>query len=176
LQRHTGRKAHQLENWLTRVAGNNGSWQHVFGGDSEEEAGDRSGDREHRRGEQLGETWDPTGQPCDIRAAHIPRFILASMLANYPELFSAIFKSKQFKHVLKAAEESALPAIKELWEKNGLQVYTDMRLSHDEYQRLINKTTHRWDEDKEEMVRLVLPGGALMCKWHAVPAVLENQE
>jgi hypothetical protein len=50
------------------------------------------------------------------------------------------------------------------------------RLSHDACQRLINLTTHKWDEDMEEMVRLVLLGGAQMCKWHAVPTVVETQE
>jgi hypothetical protein len=54
--------------------------------------------------------------------------------------------------------------IRELWERNGLPVYTDLRLSQDAYQRLINLTTHMWDADMEEMVRLVLPGGAHMCK------------
>jgi hypothetical protein len=101
---------------------------------------------------------------------------LGALLAKYPELLSAILQSKQFKHVFKAAEERALHAIRDMWERNGLQVYTDLRLSQDAYQRLINMTTHKWDEDMEEMVRLVLPGGAQMCKWPNVPTVLETQE
>jgi hypothetical protein len=59
--------------------------------------------------------------------------------------------------VFKAAEGRAIHAIRELWEQNGLHVYIDLRLSQDAYQRLINLTTHRWDEDMEEMARLVLP-------------------
>jgi hypothetical protein len=101
---------------------------------------------------------------------------LGALLANYVELLSAILQSKQFKHVFKAAEERALHAIRDLWVQNGLQVYSDLRLSQDAYQRLINMTTHKWDEDMEEMVGLVLPGGAQMCKWPAVPTVLETQE
>ena len=157
VQRYIGRKAEQLENWLTQAVGNDDSWQRVFGGDGEEEAGDRSVDREHRRGEELREAGDLAGHPSDVRVAHTPRFILGALLANYPELLSAILQSKQFKHVFKAAEERALHAIRDLWERNGLQVYTDLRLSQDAYQRLINLTTHKWDEDMEEMVRLVLP-------------------
>jgi hypothetical protein len=57
-----------------------------------------------------------------------------------------------------------------------LQVYTDLRLSQDAYQRLINMITQTWDEDMEEIVRLVLPRDAQMCKWPAVPTVLETQE
>jgi hypothetical protein len=59
---------------------------------------------------------------------------------------------------------------------NGLQVFTDLRLSQDAYQRLINVTTHRLDENMEDMVRLVLPEGSAMCKWPAAPIVLEIQE
>jgi hypothetical protein len=42
---------------------------------------------------------------------------------------SAVLQPRQFKHVLKAAEERALHAIKELWEQNGMRVCTNMRLS-----------------------------------------------
>jgi hypothetical protein len=62
-----------------------------------------------------------------------------------------------------------------MWERSGLQVYTDMRLSQDAYQRLRNLTTHMWDANMEEMVRLVLPGGAHMCKWPAVATMLDMQ-
>jgi hypothetical protein len=80
-----------------KVVGNDDSWQRVFG-DSEEEAGDRSGEGEHGRVE-LREEEDLVGQPAEVRATDTPRFILAALLANYPELLSAILKSKQFKHV-----------------------------------------------------------------------------
>jgi hypothetical protein len=62
----------------------------VFGGDGEEEAGDRSGYKEQRRGEQLREAGDLAGHLSNVRAAHTPRFILAALLANYPKLLSAI--------------------------------------------------------------------------------------
>jgi hypothetical protein len=105
VQRYIGRKASQLENWLTQAVGNDDSWQRVFGEDGEE-AGDRSVDREHKRGEELREARDMVGHPSDVGAAHTPRFILGALLANYRELLRAIFQSKQFKHVLKAAEET----------------------------------------------------------------------
>jgi hypothetical protein len=160
---------------LTEVVGNDDSWQHVFGGDGEE-AGDRSGDREHRRGEQLHEAGDVAGHPSDVRAAHTSRFILVALLVKHPKFLSAISQSKQFKHVFKAAEERTRHAIRDLRERNGLQVYIDLRLSQDAYQRLINLTTHKWDEDMEEMVILVLPRGSQMCKWPAVPTVPEIPE
>jgi hypothetical protein len=94
---------------------------------------------------------------------------------NYPALLNAIFQSKHFRHMFKTAEERALHAVRELLERNGLQVYADLRPPHDEYQRLINLTTHKWDSDMEEMVRLVLPGGAHMCKWPAVATMLDRE-
>ena len=108
-------------------------------------------------GEQLREGGDLAGHPSDVRAAHTPRFILCALLAIYPELLNAILQSKQFKHVFKAAEECTLHTMRDMWERNELQVYTDLRLSQDAYQYLINLTTHKWDADMEEMVRLVLP-------------------
>jgi hypothetical protein len=64
-------------------------------------------------------------------------------------------------------------AIRELWGRDGLHVYTDLRLS--QYRRIINLTTYMWDVDTEEMVRLVLHGGAHMCKWPAVATMLERE-
>jgi hypothetical protein len=81
----------------------------VFG-DSEEEAGDRCGEGGHGRVE-LREEDDLVGQPAEVRATHTPGLILAALLANYPELLSAILKSKHYKHVFKAAEEHAIHAI-----------------------------------------------------------------
>jgi hypothetical protein len=46
MRRYVGRKAYQLEQWLTQVVGNDDSWQRVFG-DNDEEVGDRSGGGEH---------------------------------------------------------------------------------------------------------------------------------
>jgi hypothetical protein len=168
-----GRKADQLEQWLTQVVGNDESRQRVFG-DSEEEAGDRSGKGEHGHVELRAEE-DLVGQHAEVRAAHTPWCIMAALIVNYLELLSAILKSKHFKHVFKAAEERAMHAIRELWERNGPHVYTDLRLSHDAYQRLINLTTHRWNADMEEMVILVLRGGVHMCKWPAVAIMLDMQ-
>jgi hypothetical protein len=102
VRRYVGRKADQLERWLAQVVGDDDSWLRVFG-DSEEEAGDRSGKGEHGRVE-VREEEDLVGQHAEVRAAHTPRFILAALLANYPELLIAILQSRRFKHVLKAAE------------------------------------------------------------------------
>jgi hypothetical protein len=112
--------------------------------DREGEAGDRSGEGDHGHVE-LREEEDLVGQPAEVRAAYTPRFILVALLANYPELLSAILQFKHFKHVFKAAHECAMHAITKFWERNGLQVYTDLRLSQDAYQRLINHTTHMSD-------------------------------
>jgi hypothetical protein len=101
----------------------------VFG-DCGEEAGDSNGEGGHGRVE-LREEEDLVGQPPEIRAPHTPRFILAGFLANYPELLSVLLQSTQFKHVLKATKERAMRAIKELWVRNVLQVYTDLSLSQD---------------------------------------------
>jgi hypothetical protein len=140
-------------------------------GNNKEEADDRSGEGEHGRVE-IREEEDLVGQLVEVQAAHTPRFVLATLLENYPELLSAVLKSKHFKHVLKTAEERAMHAIRELWEQNGLHVYTDLRLSQDACQRLINLTTHWWDADMEEMVVL---GGAHMCKWPSVATMLDMQ-
>jgi hypothetical protein len=105
---------------VTEVVGNDDSWQRVFG-DSEEEAGDRSWEGEHGRVEPREEV-DLVGQPAEFRAAHTPRFILVALLANYMELLNAILQSRNFKHVLKAAEERAMHAIRELWVRNGLHI------------------------------------------------------
>jgi hypothetical protein len=79
----------------------------------------------------LREEEDLVGQLAKVRAPHTHRFMLGDLLGNYPELLSAILQSKQFKHVFKATEERAMHALKELWERNGLQVYTDLKLSLD---------------------------------------------
>jgi hypothetical protein len=73
---------------------------------------------EHGRAE-LREEEDLDGQLAEVRAARTPRFILAALLANYPELLSGTLQSKHLKHVLKAAEERAMHAIRELWSKMG---------------------------------------------------------
>jgi CRISPR/Cas system CSM-associated protein Csm2 small subunit len=159
---------------VTQVVGNDNCWQRVFG-NCEEETGDSSGEGGHGRVE-LREDEDLVGQPHEVREAQTSRFILAVLLASNPELLSALLQSMQIKHVFKAAEERATHAIKEPWERNVLQVYTDMRWSLlNAYQRLINLTTHKWDEDMEEMVRLVLPRGPQMCKWPAVATILDKQ-
>jgi hypothetical protein len=77
--------------------------------------------------------------------------------------------------VFNTAKERAMHAIRELWEQNGLHVYIDQRLSQDAYQRLINLTTHKWDVDMEEMMRLVLHGRTHMCKWPAVATMLDKE-
>jgi hypothetical protein len=120
VRRYVGRKAKHLEERLTHVVGNDDNLQLGFG-DIEEEAGDRSGEGEHGRVE-VREEEDLVGQLAEVRASHTPRFILVALLANYPELLSAILKSKHFQHVFKAVEERAMHAIRELWEGNGLQV------------------------------------------------------
>jgi hypothetical protein len=99
---------------LTQAVGNDDSLQRVFGGDGEEEAGDRSVDREHKRGKELREGRDLARHPSDVGAAHTPRFILGALLANYPQLLCAILQSTQFKHVLKAAEETCTACDKRL--------------------------------------------------------------
>jgi hypothetical protein len=107
----------------------------VFG-DSEEEAGDRSGEGEHGRVE-LREEEDYVGQLAEVRAAHTPMFIL---------VLNVVLQSKHLKHVFKAAKKRAIHAIREMWdERNGLHVYTDMRLSQDAYQRLMNLTTRKFE-------------------------------
>jgi hypothetical protein len=66
--------------------------------------------------------------------------------------------------VFKAAEKHVMHAVREIWERNGLHVCMDLRRSQDAYKLLINITTHKWDTDMEEMVRLVLPVGAHIFK------------
>jgi hypothetical protein len=63
-------------------------WQRVFGG-GEEEAGDSSRVGGHGRVE-LYVAEDLIRQRAEVRAAHTPRVVLAALLANYPELVSAI--------------------------------------------------------------------------------------
>jgi hypothetical protein len=70
-------------------------------GDNEEEAGERSGEGGHGCVEFREE--DFVGQTSEVRATHTSRFVLAALLANYPDLLSAILQSKQFKHVVKGA-------------------------------------------------------------------------
>eukprot|EP00873_Tetraselmis_striata_P041172 jgi/Tetstr1/461436/TSEL_006545.t1 len=109
-------------------------------------------------GEEAGivEEVDLVGQPADVRAAHTPRFILGALLANYPELLASILESKQFQHHLKAAERRTLLASRKLWEHNAVQVHTDLKLSQDAFQRLINLSSSKWDADMEKLVQMVL--------------------
>jgi predicted ATPase len=131
----------------TQLVGNdNNNWQRVFG-DGEEEACDSSGEGGHGRVE-LREEEGHVGQHAKARAANTPRFTLAAVLANCPELLNAILQSTQFQHVFEAAHESALHAIKELWDRDGLQVDADdLRLSQYAYRQLIDPMTHMWDEN-----------------------------
>ena len=97
---------------------------------------------------------------------------LASELPGAPKWYITI-------QALKACPQSGRGTCnacnKRAVEQNGLQVYTDMRLSRDAYQRLINLMTHMWDADMEDMVRLVLPRRASMYKWPAVATMLARQ-
>eukprot|EP00873_Tetraselmis_striata_P038221 jgi/Tetstr1/458485/TSEL_044891.t1 len=104
VRKFIGRKAEQLEAWLTHAVGDDDSWRYVYaeggpgaqfgapsGGDegAEQQQQHDDVDAEHHgaEGEEVGivEEADLVGQPADVRAAHIPRFILGALLANYPE-------------------------------------------------------------------------------------------
>eukprot|EP00873_Tetraselmis_striata_P000432 jgi/Tetstr1/420696/TSEL_011781.t1 len=154
--------------------GDDDSWQYVYaeggpgaqfgapsGGDEGAEQQQQQGDVDAHGadGEEVGivEEADLVGQPADVRAAHTPRFILGALLANYPELLASILESKQFKHHLKAAERRTLLAIRKLWEHNDVHVHTDLKLSQDAFQRLINLSSSKWDADMEK--RLLLKEG-----------------
>jgi hypothetical protein len=118
--------------------------------------------------------WTLLGSMLNSSSTHT-RVILVALLVKYPELLSLISESRQFKHEFKASKIRALHEIKEMWERNELQAFTDKRLSQYVYQPVINLTTHMWDEDMEETVRLVLLGGAKMCKWQFVATILDMQ-
>eukprot|EP00873_Tetraselmis_striata_P041695 jgi/Tetstr1/461959/TSEL_000614.t1 len=183
VRKFIGRKAEQLEAWLTHTVGDDDNWQsvHAEGGPGAQFGAPSGGDEgaEQRRqhgdvdahgadGEEAGivEEADLVGQPWDVRAAHTPRFILGALLANYPELLVSILESKQFKHHLKAAERRTMLTIRKLWEHNAVQVYTDLKLSQDAFQRHINLSSSKWDADMEKLVQMVLPYGNLMIKCH----------
>eukprot|EP00873_Tetraselmis_striata_P032858 jgi/Tetstr1/453122/TSEL_040145.t1 len=170
VRKFIGRKAEQLEAWLTHSAGDDDSWQYVYaegrpgaqfgapsGGDEGAEQQQQQGDVDAygADGEEVGivEEADLVGQPADVRAAHTPRFILGALLANYPELLASILESKQFKHHLKAAERRTLLAIRKLWEHNAVRVHTDLKLPQDAFQRLINLSSSKWDADMEKWCR-----------------------
>eukprot|EP00873_Tetraselmis_striata_P035428 jgi/Tetstr1/455692/TSEL_042500.t1 len=123
----------------------------------------------------IEEEADLVGQPADVRAAHTPALSLRALLANYPELLASILESKQFKHQLKATERRTLLAIRKLWEHNAVHVYTDLKLSQDAFQRLINLSNSKWDADMEKLVQMVLPYGNLMIKWPSVEDMLKGQ-
>eukprot|EP00873_Tetraselmis_striata_P011878 jgi/Tetstr1/432142/TSEL_021599.t1 len=164
VRKFIGRKAEQLEAWLTNAVGDDDNWQSVYaeggpgpqfgalsGGDEGAEQQQQHGgvDAHGADGEEayIVEEADLVGQPTVVRAAHTPRFILGALLANYPELLASILESKQFKHHLKATERRTLLAIRKLWEHNVVQVYTYMKLSQDAFQRLINLSSSEWDAD-----------------------------
>eukprot|EP00873_Tetraselmis_striata_P040742 jgi/Tetstr1/461006/TSEL_006156.t1 len=44
-------------------------------------------------------------------------------------------------------------------------VYTDMKLSQNALQRLINLSSSKWDADMEKVMRTLLPYGNVMIKW-----------
>eukprot|EP00873_Tetraselmis_striata_P038404 jgi/Tetstr1/458668/TSEL_045058.t1 len=62
-----------------------------------------------------------------------------------------------------------------MWEHNAVQVYTDMKLSQDAFQRLINLSSSKWDADMVKLVQMVLPYGNLMIKWPSVEDMLKGQ-
>eukprot|EP00873_Tetraselmis_striata_P024501 jgi/Tetstr1/444765/TSEL_032613.t1 len=193
VRKFIGRKAEQLEARLTHAVGDDDSWQSVYaegrlgaqfgapssGGEGAEQQQQQQGDVDAHgaEGEEAGivEEVDLVGQPTDVRAAHTPRFILGALLANYPELLAPILESEQFKHHLKAAERRTLLAIRKLWEHNAVQVCTDLKLSQDAFQRLINLSSSKWDADMEKLVQMVLPYGNFMIKWPSVEDMLKGQ-
>eukprot|EP00873_Tetraselmis_striata_P007231 jgi/Tetstr1/427495/TSEL_017621.t1 len=52
-------------------------------------------------------------------------------------------------------------------------VYTDLKLSQDAFQRLISLSSSKWDVDMEKVVQMVLPYGNLMIKWPSVEDMLK---
>eukprot|EP00873_Tetraselmis_striata_P000068 jgi/Tetstr1/420332/TSEL_011453.t1 len=175
-----------------KQVGDDDSWQSVYaeGGPGAQfgapSGGDKGTEQQQQQhgdvdahgadGEEAGivEEADLVGQPADVRAAHIPRFILGVLLANYPELMASVLEPKQLKHHLKAVERRTLVAIRKLWEHNAVQVCTDMKLSQDAFQRLINLCSSKKDADMEKLVQMVLPYGNLMIKWPSVEDMLKG--
>eukprot|EP00873_Tetraselmis_striata_P012260 jgi/Tetstr1/432524/TSEL_021897.t1 len=54
-------------------------------------------------------------------------------------------------------------------------VYTDLKLSQDAFQRLINLSSSKWDADMEKLVQMMLAHGNLMIKWPSVEDMLKGQ-
>eukprot|EP00873_Tetraselmis_striata_P007560 jgi/Tetstr1/427824/TSEL_001796.t1 len=54
-------------------------------------------------------------------------------------------------------------------------VYTDLKLSQDAFQRLISLSSSKWDADMEKPVQMVLPYGNLMIKWPSVEDMLKGK-
>eukprot|EP00873_Tetraselmis_striata_P042451 jgi/Tetstr1/462715/TSEL_007679.t1 len=148
VRKFIGRKAEQLEAWLTLAVGDDDTWQSVYaeggpgaqfgalsGGDEGAEQQQQHGDVDAHGadGEEAGivEEADLVGQPAD--------------------------------------------AIKKLWEHNVVLVYTDLKLSQDAFQRLINLSSSKWDADMEKLVHMVLPYGNLMIKWPSVEDMVKGQ-
>eukprot|EP00873_Tetraselmis_striata_P011625 jgi/Tetstr1/431889/TSEL_021378.t1 len=158
VRKFIGRKAKQMEAWLTHAVGDDDTWQFVYaeggpgaqfgapsGGGEGVEQQQRHGDVDAHGtdGEEAGivEEADVVGQPADVRAAHTPRFILGALPANYPELLASILESKQFQHHLKASERPP-----------------------------------KWDDaDMEKLVHMVLPYGNFMIEWPSVEDMLKGQ-
>eukprot|EP00873_Tetraselmis_striata_P029503 jgi/Tetstr1/449767/TSEL_036832.t1 len=132
-----GRKAEQLEAWLTHAVGDDDSWQSVYaeGGPGAQFGAPSGGDGGAEQQQQQRGDVDANG--ADGEEAGI----------------------------VEEADLVGQPA----------DVYTDLKLSQDAFQRLINLSSSKWDADMEKLVQMVLPYGNLMIKWPSVEDMLKGQ-
>eukprot|EP00873_Tetraselmis_striata_P043013 jgi/Tetstr1/463277/TSEL_008202.t1 len=135
VRKFIGRKAEQLEAWLTHAIGDDDNWQSVYAeGRPGAQFGAPSGGDEGAEQRQQG---DVAAHGADGEEAGIVEEVdLAGQLAD---------------------------------------VYTELKLSQDAFQRLINLSSLKWDSDMEKLVQMVLPYGNLMIKWPSVEDVLKGQ-
>eukprot|EP00873_Tetraselmis_striata_P041246 jgi/Tetstr1/461510/TSEL_006616.t1 len=136
VRKFIGRKAEQLEAWLTHAVGDDDNWQSVYaeGGPGAQFGAPSGGDE---RAEQQQHQGDVDAHGADGEEAGI-------------------------------VEEVELVG-------QPTDVYTDLKLSQDAFQRLINLSSSKWDADMEKLVQMVLSYGNLMIKWPSVEDMLKGQ-
>lgn len=100
-------------------------------------------------------------------------WVLHRVMAKHPEIWSSLVQEKK---TVQQAEEAAVAKVRVHWEKQGLNLFSRCTFTKHGWQSLINLSSHSWDEEIQDFVRLSLPGTTNFCKFPSLQSIINAKE